>query len=65
VLDSIEDNKPSLKDHPILKEYKDVFPKEVTGLPPTRDIDFSIEIAPGVVLVSKTLMGVLYALKRN
>jgi hypothetical protein len=42
VLDSVEDNKPSLEDHPILREYKDVFPEEVPGLPPRRDIDFSI-----------------------
>jgi hypothetical protein len=42
VLNSIEDNKPSLEDHPILREYQDVFPEEVPGLPPRRDIDFSI-----------------------
>jgi hypothetical protein len=54
VLDYVEDDKPSLEDHPILREYRDVFPEEVTGLPPRRDIDFSIELAPGVVLVSRT-----------
>jgi hypothetical protein len=27
VLNSIEDNKPSLEDHPILREYQDVFQK--------------------------------------
>jgi hypothetical protein len=42
VLNSIEDNKPSLEDHPTLREYKYVFPEEVPGLPPRRDIDFSI-----------------------
>jgi hypothetical protein len=31
-----------------------VFPKEVSSLPPRRDIDFSIELAPGAVLVSRT-----------
>jgi hypothetical protein len=31
-----------------------VFPEEVPGLPPRRDIDFSIELAPGAVLVSRT-----------
>jgi hypothetical protein len=34
--------------------YKDVFPKEVPSLPPRRDIDISIELVPGVVLVSRT-----------
>jgi hypothetical protein len=47
VLDFVEDTKPRLEDHPILRVY--VFPEEVPGIPPRRDIDFSIELAPGVV----------------
>jgi hypothetical protein len=49
VLNFVEDNKPRLEDHLILREYQDVFPKEVPGLPPRRDIEFSIELVPGVV----------------
>jgi hypothetical protein len=49
VLNYVEENKPSLEDHPILREHKDVFPEEVSGLPPRRDIDFSIELVPGAV----------------
>jgi hypothetical protein len=29
VLESTEDNKPSIEDHPVLREYKDVFPEEI------------------------------------
>lgn len=36
-----EDQGPSLEDHPILKEFKDVISK-ILGLPPKRDIEFSI-----------------------
>jgi hypothetical protein len=54
VLESVEDEKPNLEDHPILREYIDVFPEEVLGLPPRRDIDLSIELAPGAVSVSRT-----------
>jgi hypothetical protein len=54
VLESVEDDKPSLQDHPTLREYRDVFPEEVSGLPPRRDIDFSIELALGAVPVSRT-----------
>ena len=54
VMNFVENNKPSLKDHPILREYKYVFLEEVLGLPPRRDIDFSIELAPREVLVSRT-----------
>jgi hypothetical protein len=54
VLKTIECAKPSPDDHPILREYKDVFPEEVPGLPSRRDIEFLIELAPGAVPVSKT-----------
>jgi hypothetical protein len=54
VLKTIEGDKPSPDDHPTLREYKDVFMEEVSGLPPKRDIDFSIELAPGAVPVSRT-----------
>jgi hypothetical protein len=54
VLKTIEGDKPRLDDHPILREYRDVFPEEVPGLPLRRDIDFSIELAPTVVSVSRT-----------
>jgi hypothetical protein len=54
VLNSVENEKPSLEDHPILREYKDVFHEEVPGLPPRRDIEFSIELVPRVVPMSRT-----------
>ena len=41
-----------LEDHRVLKEFKDVF-QEVPGLPPNRDIDFSINLMPGAAPVSK------------
>jgi hypothetical protein len=54
VLESVEDEKLNLEDHPILREYRDAFPEEVSGLPSRRDIDFSIELALGEVPVSRT-----------
>jgi hypothetical protein len=42
----------NLEDHEVLKEFKDVF-QEVPGLPPKRDIDFSINLMPGAAPVSK------------
>jgi hypothetical protein len=54
VLKTIKGEKPSPNDHPILREYRDVFSKEVLGLPPRRDIDFLIELAPGAVSMSRT-----------
>ena len=42
----------NLEDHRVLKEFEDVF-HEVPGLPPKRDINFSINLMHGAAPVSK------------
>jgi hypothetical protein len=49
-----KDKVPSLEDHAVLGDFEDVF-KELLGLPPKRDIDFSINLMPGADPMSKTL----------
>ena len=44
--DKEKDIKPKLEDIPILKEFKDIFSKEVPELIPKRDIDFTIDLTP-------------------
>jgi hypothetical protein len=48
-----KDKVPNLGDYLVLEKFEDVF-KEVPGLPPKRDIDFSINLMPGAAPVSKT-----------
>jgi hypothetical protein len=48
-----KDQVPNLEDYVVLKEFEYVF-KEVPGLPPRRDIDFSIDLMPGEAPISKT-----------
>ena len=38
---------------PVLREYVDVFLEEILGLPPKRELDFSIELVPGAIPSSK------------
>ena len=38
----------------VVCEYKDVFPDELLGLPPHRDVDFVIELHPGTSPISMT-----------
>ena len=51
--DPMKDKEPSIKYHIVLKEYEDVF-EEFPGLPPKRDIYFSIELMLGASPISKT-----------
>lgn len=37
---------------PVVKDYQNVFPDELARLPPEREIDFTIEVQPGVDLIS-------------
>ena len=39
-------------DIPVVNEYLDVFPSDVTSLPPKREVEFSIDLIPGVEPVS-------------
>ena len=38
----------------VVCEYEDVFPDELLGLPPHRDVDFVIELHPGTSPISMT-----------
>ena len=43
----------SLEHIRIVCEYPHVFPEELLGMPPDRDIEFSIELLPRAALISK------------
>ncbi|KAL8108793.1 hypothetical protein AgCh_025036 [Apium graveolens] len=45
---------PILDEIPIVREFPDVFPEELPGLPPNQEIEFSIDLIPGAEPVSKT-----------
>jgi hypothetical protein len=42
-----------VKKIPVVCEYTDVFPDELPGMPPDRDIEFAIELQPGTSPISK------------
>eukprot|EP00253_Pinus_taeda_P016502 PITA_16502 len=48
-----KDKTTSLNNIPVIQEFADVFPEEIPGLPPRRDIDFTIELVPGAAPVSR------------
>jgi hypothetical protein len=44
---------PTLDQVPVVCEYPDVFPKELPGMPPDRDIEFVIELIPGTAPIAQ------------
>ncbi|KAL8148026.1 hypothetical protein AgCh_005384 [Apium graveolens] len=52
IVDSERDS-PSIEDILVVNEFPDVFPDELPGLPPDRQIEFEINLAPGTEPVSK------------
>jgi len=43
----------SLEEVPVVNEYPDVFPEELPGMPPNRDIEFVIDLVPGTSPIAK------------
>ena len=45
---------PSLSDIPTIYDYLNVFPEELSGLPPQREIEFTIDVVPSATPASIT-----------
>ncbi|XP_040374086.1 uncharacterized protein LOC121052704 [Rosa chinensis] len=43
----------NIEDIPVVRKFPDVFPDELPGLPPVREIDFTIELLPGTTPISQ------------
>ncbi|GJV74304.1 hypothetical protein Tco_1494299, partial [Tanacetum coccineum] len=50
VEDKSEKNR--LEDVPIVRNFPEVFPEDLSGLPPTRQVEFQIDLIPGVAPVA-------------
>ncbi|GKF93573.1 hypothetical protein Tco_0283273 [Tanacetum coccineum] len=45
--------KKRLEDVPIVQDFPEVFPKDFPGLPPTRQLEFQIDLVPGAAPVAR------------
>ncbi|GKB94142.1 putative reverse transcriptase domain-containing protein [Tanacetum coccineum] len=50
--DELEENR--LEDVPIVRDFLEVFPEDLPGLPPTRQVEFQIYLVPGVAPVARS-----------
>ncbi|GJR79110.1 putative reverse transcriptase domain-containing protein [Tanacetum coccineum] len=45
-----------LEDVPIVQDFLKVFPEDLSGLPPTRQVEFQIDLIPGAAPVARALI---------
>ncbi|XP_071704353.1 uncharacterized protein [Rutidosis leptorrhynchoides] len=53
VVDSRKESK-FIEDLPVVRDYKDVFPDDLPGVPPERQVEFRIELISGAAPIAKT-----------
>ncbi|GKC48462.1 putative reverse transcriptase domain-containing protein [Tanacetum coccineum] len=53
-LKTMKVNEPKLEDIPVVREFPGVFPEDLTGLPPSREVEFCIDLIPGAMPVAKS-----------
>nr|GFD39768.1 putative reverse transcriptase domain-containing protein [Tanacetum cinerariifolium] len=47
-------NELKLKDIPVVREFPDVFPEDLLGLPTSREVEFRIDLIHGAIPVAKS-----------
>nr|GEZ79349.1 putative reverse transcriptase domain-containing protein [Tanacetum cinerariifolium] len=52
IMDTSSDG-PSLETYPVVWDFSDVFPKELPGIPPKREVEFGIELVLGTQPISE------------
>ncbi|XP_071693537.1 uncharacterized protein [Rutidosis leptorrhynchoides] len=56
ILAHIKEVKPDerrIEDEPVVKDLHEVFPDEIPGLPPQRQVEFQIDLIPGAAPIAK------------
>nr|GEX61081.1 reverse transcriptase domain-containing protein [Tanacetum cinerariifolium] len=51
---STKAEEPKLKDIAIVQNFSEVFPDDLSGLPPSREVEFHIDLIPGAMSVAKS-----------
>ncbi|CAH9107428.1 unnamed protein product, partial [Cuscuta europaea] len=53
LLKEVNIEEPNIYQIAVVNEFPDVFPEEIPGMPPEREVEFSIELMPGTAPISK------------
>ena len=55
IVDQRKERESGPEDMPVVREYLSVFPDDLPGLPPDREVEFCIELIPGTAPISRAL----------
>nr|GEV66124.1 putative reverse transcriptase domain-containing protein [Tanacetum cinerariifolium] len=53
-LKTMKVNEPKLEDIPVVREFPGVLPEDLSSLPPSREMEFRIDLIPGAIPVAKS-----------
>ncbi|GKA06014.1 hypothetical protein Tco_0685134 [Tanacetum coccineum] len=53
-LNTMKVNEPKLKDIPVVREFPGVFSEDLSGLPPSREVEFHIDLILGAMPTAKS-----------
>ncbi|GKA65447.1 putative reverse transcriptase domain-containing protein [Tanacetum coccineum] len=53
-LKSAKEDEPKLSDISVVRDFEDVFPDDLSGLPPQRQVEFRIDLVPGATPIAKS-----------
>ncbi|GKD26517.1 hypothetical protein Tco_1232731 [Tanacetum coccineum] len=51
---NVKVDEPKLSDISVVRDFTDVFPEDLLGLPPQRQVEFRIDLVPGATPVAKS-----------
>ncbi|GKC18548.1 putative reverse transcriptase domain-containing protein [Tanacetum coccineum] len=53
-LKSAKEDEPKLNDISVVRKFEDVFPEDLSGLPPQQQVEFCIDLVPRATLIAKS-----------
>ncbi|GKA04613.1 hypothetical protein Tco_0683733, partial [Tanacetum coccineum] len=51
---NVKIDEPRISDIPVVRDFTDVFPEDLFGLPPQQQVKFRIDLVPGATPVAKS-----------
>ncbi|GKB94472.1 hypothetical protein Tco_0980609, partial [Tanacetum coccineum] len=51
---NVKVGEPKKSDIPVVREYVDVFPEDLLGLPPLRQVEFRIDLVAGATTIARS-----------